>query len=136
MEYPRFSHTFNRYQRQHFVTYAQFRNELPNTFCALCLKVLCPEEVRFRPTPDDVTQLPIMQWHCTPTFDTTGDQVAVCALHAQNLRLQAPHYPGPSADDFLRALQFTYRERGALSPIKIMSQITRGFGRNRSYCVM
>lgn len=43
-------------------------------------------------------------------------------------------YPGPNIDRYLGGRAFSYRERSALSPIKLMSQVTQGTSRVRNYC--
>ena len=44
------------------------------------------------------------------------------------------NWPGPNINHILQYLEFNYRERAALSSMKIMTRISRGMARTHNYC--
>lgn len=118
--YPRFSHTYTLYQRQHFEKFRLFRHQMPDGVCALCMQKLYPEQQYYRAIGSIAQPLPCHAWHVDPVFNGQDvSQVMVCKKHV-HVDPVLLNYPGPSIDHILR--DFTYRDRAALSPIKIMSQ--------------
>lgn len=98
-------------------------------YCSVCLRLLFAEEVHYVKlrTINDIENLNCNKWGYAPTYNTRG-HVMVCDNH-RNLSLidknqQNIVYPGaPLPEEIMQSL--TYREKGALSPIKIMSSIVR-----------
>lgn len=133
---PQFN--FNRYQQQHFIKFRAFRHTMPIYHCTICTKMLYPNEVhlRARNTYEVLNTSQLWQLEESSVVSVEGDMFVVCALHKnQNRDPPFPlRYPGPNIDRYLQAREFTYRERSALSPIKLMSQVTRGASRTRNFC--
>lgn len=131
--YPRFNHTYTAYQRQHFQKFHDFRHQMPDGVCAICMQKLYPEGQHFRAITSMVDPLPCHNWNVEPIFNTQDvSSVMVCKKHVRDDPVFLLRYPGPNIDHILQ--DFTYRDRAALSPIKIMSQITRGFSARKNYC--
>ncbi|KAI9329523.1 hypothetical protein BD770DRAFT_449668 [Pilaira anomala] len=116
-----------------------FRHQKPTQHCTLCLKIVYPEEVNFREYPQEDAFLLCRSWEIEPIFDDNGIQIVVCPAHLTTSYRTNPasiltNFPGPNIDQWLKENEFSYRERACLSPVKIMSQITRGRSRNHNYC--
>lgn len=127
--YPQFA--FIVYQRQNSI---DFRHVMPDYYCCMCLKVLYPEEVQFRRinNAESLENLLCRQWGFEVIFKEDDlNCIAVCQEHICVNPFQL-RYCGPNIDSILD--DFNYRERSALSPIKIMTKITRGRSQARSYC--
>lgn len=100
----------------------------------MCIKVLYPQEVQFRRinNAEFLENLLYRQWGFEVIFKEDGlNCIAVCQKHILRVNPFQLRYCGPNIDPILD--DFDYRKRSALSPIKIMTKITRGCSQARSY---
>lgn len=73
--------SFTNAQKNQVKRFQDFIMEKPDGFCCLCLKVLYPEERRFR-TFEDETNLPCLSWKLQPLCDSEDPaKKMVCKSH-------------------------------------------------------
>ncbi|KAG1050279.1 hypothetical protein G6F43_007438 [Rhizopus delemar] len=118
--------SFTRAQKRQVQVVQDFIMEKPGGFCCVCLKVLYLEDQCFRAIDNDAN-LPCLQWKMQPLCNS-GDETMkmVCKTHVNTAEDEFPSlsmmYPGDLAPE---TKDLDYRERSVLSPIKLISQITR-----------
>ncbi|KAI8364142.1 uncharacterized protein BYT42DRAFT_506498 [Radiomyces spectabilis] len=84
--------------------------------------MLYKEECYFRKSVNPSTIWPCQEWGLAPISRSDDGGVVVCKKH-QSCAIEPVYvYPGPT---IAMVNGLNYRERSALSPVKIMSQITR-----------
>ncbi|KAG1489327.1 hypothetical protein G6F52_013181 [Rhizopus delemar] len=98
----------------------------PDGFGCVCLKVLYPEDQFFRNISGAVN-LPCMEWKLQPICIADDETMKmVCKFHLNTAEEEFSNlfmvYPGDLVPE---TKDLNYRERSVLSPIKLMSQITR-----------
>lgn len=130
--YPKFSNTCTRYQEEHCEAYLRFCMEKLTVYCVFCLKLLYPEEIQFHTYTGSTFESLFNEWGCETLRDVNDlRRVIVCDKHRLG-ESRKISYPGINVQRL--ANQLSYRERGCLSPIKIMTRITRGRAEGRQYC--
>lgn len=124
--FPTFSHycllmdsPFNVHQRNQIETFHVFCHETPSAFCASCMIVLYPEKVKH--TTMEVDRWNCEDWNLTPIVGEEGVVICKTCFSARR-SIKVINYPGDMID---ATKQLSYRERSMLSPIKLMTQMTR-----------
>ncbi|CAO3645520.1 unnamed protein product [Mucor hiemalis] len=117
--------SFPTVQRNQIIAFQKFASEKPDGFCSICLKKIYPEERKFRKV-NDMSSLNCTQWNQTPiTKEERGiTKYLVCKDHfrMEEADFLVYVYPGDVLEE---TKDLNYRERCAISPIKISTQITR-----------
>lgn len=104
--------------------YKLFSNKAKVFYCAICCTLLYFDEIKTRQPPSDINAIPCVEWGFPPIF-TSSNNVIVCKLH------QPIHKPWSCPIQFpghqpQAVTKLSYHELSCLSPIKIMSRLTRG----------
>lgn len=102
--------------------YSNYCNKSPNFHCCICCILLYHTQVKFRKLPKNASQIPCLAWGFPPILNDAGS-VAVCTKHL-NSDWHAP-FPFPGHVPLV-VRNLNYLELACLSPIKVMSLITRG----------
>jgi hypothetical protein len=112
-------------------SFQHFSSQAKSLYCAICCVLLYPSKVKFRNPPSGTTIVACTEWGFPPIL-TKDNKIIVCSKHKTVQDWTAPiSFPG----NIPQQLQnLNYLEQACLSPIKIMSQITRNISR-RSYCL-
>ncbi|KAI8320694.1 hypothetical protein EDC96DRAFT_582285, partial [Choanephora cucurbitarum] len=94
-----------------------FTNEKPNGFCCICLKVLYPEEQRYRKFQPEFA-FPCTNWKMEPIAKSDDqEKKMVCKDHAKSIEsFKEFEYPGDLIEE---TAKMNYREKAALAPIKL-----------------
>ncbi|CAO3639536.1 unnamed protein product [Mucor hiemalis] len=104
--------------------------ETPDGFCCICMKILYPEQQKYSKF-NDPSSIPCIKWKLTPLFKEESNQeikYMVCSDHIEHTNDENEEnytifeYPG----DLIPEIKgLNYREKSVLSPIRLMSQVTR-----------
>jgi hypothetical protein len=93
-----------------------------NVYCSICCVLLYPNRAKFKKPPSDMNLIPCTQWGLPPILKS-DNTVVVCAQHFHQENWESPlQFPGHPP---IQILGLNYIELSCLSPIKIMSMITR-----------
>ncbi|CEP08738.1 hypothetical protein [Parasitella parasitica] len=117
--------SFPQSQREQIIKFQQFIFQRPDGACSVCLKKLYPEERRYR-TIDNLDSLNCHRRNFTPLtkVERRSTKYMVCLEHLREMETKFPIYIYPG-DVLQETKSLNYRERCAISPIKLMTQITR-----------
>ena len=115
---------FTSAQQEKINTFQDFIMQAPSSFCAVCNRILYPEQEKL--CYSTRRNWPCQEWHLEPITRPSGSGqlgVVVCSSHL-SLRNSPSliHYPSDIPNS---VNQLNYREKSLLSPIKLMTQMTR-----------
>ncbi|KAL0582512.1 hypothetical protein ABG067_007617, partial [Albugo candida] len=111
----------NRMKR-HVEAFHEFKNEKISFYCAICTKLMYKSDCKERMCATPLHLLPCNEWGLAPIVTRLTNLVIVCSSHVSGAESGPYNYPGPCVEG---ASALNYRELSMLSPVKIMSQITR-----------
>lgn len=102
-----------------------FSAKISNYYCAICCILLYENDTKKVPCPIPINTIPCTTWGLPPIVDK-NDQVIICKHHPSHTEpstwISPIIFPGHIP---LIIKDLSYLELACLSPIKIMSQITR-----------
>lgn len=110
-------------QRACLDVFYEFTCEKYVDYCAACMILLYPEECRWIHSRQ-FSLMPCTKWYMSPIVDRNAGACLVCVKHKSGDAIKTAMImmvsSGGESDQ-----ELTCREKGALSPIKIMANITR-----------
>ncbi|KAI8635865.1 hypothetical protein BD408DRAFT_125582 [Parasitella parasitica] len=117
-----FQLTHNR--RMQIQTYRNFSEQTAlHYWCCVCLKNLYPEEVHYNKNLRIDNNLPAYRWGYTAQTNAKGHAVT-CRSHKETSIIKDTEFIFPGKELEITK-QLNYRELSMLSPIKLMSKMTR-----------
>jgi len=88
--------SFTNVEKKRITRFQEFINMKPDGFCCICMKILYPEEKRYR-TYFSPHNLPCHEWQLEPLIkEDTTNMYMVCASHVKTIESDITHfvYPG------------------------------------------
>ncbi|CEJ04096.1 hypothetical protein RMCBS344292_18065 [Rhizopus microsporus] len=127
--YPVFD--FTPTENNHFEVFEAYKYQTPSAYCAFCVQLLYPDEVKYMMCDENENTLPCVEWGFRPLYSSDNNGlIVVCKARALGRgKCTAPVYCGPTLGE-----ELNYRERGATAPMKLMCRTTRLKSRNKGYC--
>ncbi|KAI8373439.1 hypothetical protein EDC96DRAFT_39071 [Choanephora cucurbitarum] len=117
--------SFDSLQKNQIVRFQKFAGMKPDELCCICLCVLYEEEQAYRALQDaENNSKNCYEWKLVPLKNPQGINFMVCKAHVNTYKDELPTYVYPG-DLIPEAQALNYRELSVLSPLKLMTQITR-----------
>lgn len=87
--------TFNAQQKRQIKKFQGFIMQKPDSFCCVCMKVLYPEERKYRQI-ENVNNLSCIEWKLQPLLKPgSNDLYIVCSTHYRMEEERFPKYAYP-----------------------------------------
>lgn len=87
--------TFNKQQQDEIKKFQTFLSQKPDGFCCICLRVLYPEEKRYRTINNPESLKNCNAWKLTPLMCSRNERYMVCEAHKKTDEAKLPTYVYP-----------------------------------------